>query len=338
MMKSIVVALIASLCLMSGNARSATLQDVKARGVLTCGVTAGLIGFATPDSTGTYQGFDAALCKAVAAAVLGDAAKVRYVPMSPDTAMAALTSGKVDLVARGDAWTFAQDTEQRADVVAVTYYDGQGFMVRNTLGVSSARELDGARICLQVGSAAEGNLAAYFRANKIKFTLVPVPDATEAQRQFLGGVCDTMTGDVSTLSALRAGLPTAEHFVILPEVISKEPFGLMVRHGDNAWGDIVRWTFYALLAGEEKGLTQANLDEVATATQDPETRRILGLAGDMGHMLGLDPDWAKRAIAASGNYGEIFDDTIGVTTPVKLARGLNALWAQGGLQYAPPFR
>ena len=330
--------LIAAMCLMAGIACSATLDEVKARGVLTCGVSTGLTGFAAPDAKGVYQGFDAALCKAVAAAVLGDGAKVRYVPTTMTDAFAALTSGRVDILARNVSWTFLHDADLSLDFVAVSYYDGQGFMVKKDLGVSSARELDGARICLQTGTSTEANLTDYFKANSIKYSPVLVAEEAEAQSQFLGGTCDAMTTEVSVLAALRATFLRPDDYVILPEIISKEPLGPVVRHGDNAWGDIVRWTYFALLAAEEKGITQDNIDEVAMATKDPEVRRMLGLQGDMGQMLGLDPDWAKRAIAASGNYAEIFESNIGITTPVKLARGLNALWTQGGLQYAPPFR
>jgi len=330
--------LIAAMCLMAGIACSATLDEVKARGVLSCGVSTGLTGFAAPDAKGVYQGFDAALCKAVAAAVLGDGAKVRYVPTTMTDAFAALASGRVDLLARNVSWTFLHDADLSLDFVAVSYYDGQGFMVKKDLGVSSARELDGARICLQTGTSTEANLTDYFKANSIKYSPVLVADEAEDQSQFLGGTCDAMTTDVSVLAALRATFLRPDDYVILPEIISKEPLGPVVRHGDNAWGDIVRWTYFALLAAEEKGITQDNIDEVAMATKDPEVRRMLGLQGDMGLMLGLDPDWAKRAIAASGNYAEIFESNIGITTPLKLARGLNALWTQGGLQYAPPFR
>lgn len=338
MIKSLMITIAAACWLMAGMASAATLADVKARGVLNCGVNTGLTGFGAPDAKGGYQGFDAALCQAVAAAVLGDGAKVRYVPATMKDAFAALSSGEVDLLARNVTWTFGRDADQSFDFVAVSYYDGQGFMVHKDLGISSARELDGAGICLQSGTAAEANLTDYFKANAIKYTAIFITDDAEAQRQFLAGACETMTADVSVLSALRATMPDPDTYVILPETISKEPLGPVVRHGDNAWGDIVRWTYYALLTAEEKGITKANIDEVAIATQDPEVRRLLGLQGDMGLMLGLDPDWAKRAIAASGNYGEIFATHIGITTPVKLARGLNALWTQGGLQYAPPFR
>ena len=338
MTKSLKLGALASLCLMAGMAPAATLDDVKARGTLNCGINTGLTGFGAPDAKGVYQGFDADFCKAVAAAVLGDATKVGYVPTTMEAAFAALALGEVDLLARNVAWTFSHDADRQADFVAVSYYDGQGFMVKKDLGISSARELDGARICLQTATTSDATLTDYFKDNKIKYSPVAVIDDAEAQRQFLAGTCDTMTADVSVLSALRATLPNADDYVILPEIISKEPLGPVVRHGDDAWADILRWTFFALLTAEEKGITKANIDEMATTTQDPETRRLLGIEGEMGQVLGLDPDWAKRAIAASGNYGEIFEANIGITTRVKLARGLNALWVQGGLQYAPPFR
>ena len=337
MIKSLTLGLIASLSVMSGTAKATTLEDVKARGLLNCGVNTGLTGFAAPDAQGIYQGFDADLCKAVAAAVLGDAAKVRYLPTTTEGAFAALSAGEVDLLARNTAWTLSRDTSLQADFVAVSYYDGQGFMVKQDLGISSARELDGARICEHTATT-ESSLTDYFKANAIKYSPILVTDEADAQRQFLGGGCDAMTADISVLSSLRATLPQSDDYVILPEIISKEPLGPVVRHGDNAWGDIVRWTFYALLTAEEKGITKANIEEMSTTTQDPEARRLLGVEGDMGQMLGLDPDWAKRAIAAVGNYGEMFEANIGITTPIKLARGLNALWTQGGLQYAPPFR
>jgi general L-amino acid transport system substrate-binding protein len=222
--------------------------------------------------------------------------------------------------------------------VAVNYYDGQGFMVKKDLGVSSAKELDGATVCIQTGTTTELNLADFFKANNISYTPVTVGDDSEAQRQFLAGACDAFTTDASGLASSRASLPNPGDYIILPEIISKEPLGPAVRHGDNNWGDIVRWTYYALVAAEEKGITKANVEEVAKTSTDPEVRRLLGVEGDMGAMMGLDNEWAKRAIAASGNYGEIFEANIGTSTPIGLARGLNALWTNGGLQYAPPFR
>ena len=322
----------------AGIAAAGTLDDVKARGVLNCGVNTGLTGFGAPDANGNYQGFDVDLCKAVAAAVLGDQSKVKYAPLTSETRFTALASGEVDMLVRNSTWTYSRDTDLKLDFVAVNYYDGQGFMVKKALGVSSAKELDGATICIQTGTTTELNLADFFKANNIKYTPVTIQDDSEGVRQFLAGACDAYTTDASGLAAVRATMPKPDDYIILPEIISKEPLGPAVRHGDNNWGDIVRWTYFALVAAEEKGITKANIDEVAKSTQDPEVKRLLGLDGDMGKMMGLDNEWAKRAIAANGNYGEIFEANIGASTPIKLARGLNALWTQGGLQYSPPFR
>ncbi|MCV2865954.1 amino acid ABC transporter substrate-binding protein [Defluviimonas sp. WL0075] len=338
MNKSVFLGTLAASALLAGIASAGTLDDVKARGELICGVNTGLTGFGAPDANGNYQGFDVAVCKAVAAAVVGDASKVKYVPTTGETRFTALASGEVDMLARNSTWTFSRDNDLKLDFVAVNYYDGQGFMVHKDLGVSSAKELDGATICIQTGTTTELNLADFFKANNISYTPVTVADDSEAQRQYLAGACDSFTTDASGLAAVRATMPDAENHVILPEIISKEPLGPAVRHGDNNWGDVVRWSFYALVAAEEKGITQANIEEVAASTQDPEVKRLLGLEGDLGAMMGLDKEWAKRAIAASGNYGEIFAATIGESTSIGLARGLNALYTQGGLQYAPPFR
>ncbi|MBC7479150.1 MAG: amino acid ABC transporter substrate-binding protein, partial [Pseudorhodobacter sp.] len=287
---------------------------------------------------GNYQGFDVDLCKAIAAAIFGDQSKVKYIPTTGETRFTSLASGEVDLLVRNSTWTFSRDTDLKFDFVAVNYYDGQGFMVKKDLGVSSAKELDGATICIQTGTTTELNLADFFKANNIKYTPVNVADDADAERQFLAGSCDAYTTDASGLASTRATLPNPTDFIVLPEIISKEPLGPVVRHGDNQWGDIVRWTYFALVAAEEKGITKANIEEVSTSTQDPEVKRLLGVEGDMGKMLGLDNNWAKNAIAANGNYGEIFEANIGAATPIGLARGLNALWTQGGLQYTPPFR
>jgi general L-amino acid transport system substrate-binding protein len=338
MKKSVFLGTLASAGLVAGIATAGTLDDVKARGELICGTNTGLTGFAAPDANGVYQGFDVAVCKALAAAVLGDATKVRYVPTTGETRFTALASGEVDLLVRNSTWTFSRDTDLKFDFVAVNYYDGQGFMVKKDLGVSSAKELDGATVCIQTGTTTELNLADFFKSNNITYTPVTVADDSEAQRQYVAGACDAYTTDASGLAASRATLADAENHIILPEIISKEPLGPVVRHGDNNWGDIVRWTFYALVAAEELGITSANVNEIGASTVNPEIKRILGTEGDMGAMLGLDAEWAKRAIAANGNYGEIFAENIGESTPIGLARGLNAQWTQGGLMYAPPFR
>ena len=338
MKKSVFLGTLSAAALLAGIAGAGTLEDVKARGVLNCGVNVGLTGFGAPDANGAYQGFDVALCKALAAAVLGDASKVKYAPTTGETRFTALASGEVDVLIRNSTWTFSRDVDLKFDFVAVNYYDGQGFMVKKDLGVSSAKELDGATVCIQTGTTTELNLADFFKANNMNYTPVTVADVSEGQRQYLAGACDAYTTDASGLAASRATMPDADNHIILPEIISKEPLGPVVRHGDNQWGDVVRWTYFALVAAEEYGVNKANIEEVASTTTNPEVKRLLGTEGDLGAMLGLDKDFAKRAIAVSGNYGEIFEANIGSATPIKLARGLNALWTQGGLQYAPPFR
>ena len=316
----------------------ATLAAVKARGELICGSNTGLTGFGMPDANGEWTGFDVALCRALAAAVLGDPTKVKFVPTTSETRFTSLASGEVDLLVRNSTWTFSRDSELAFDFVAVNYYDGQGFMVKKDLGVSSAKELDGATVCIQTGTTTELNLSDFFKQNGITYTAVNTADDTESARQYLAGACDTYTTDASGLAASRATFPDAENHIILPEIISKEPLGPVVRHGDNNWGDVIRWTYFALLIAEEKGVTKANVEEVATSTTDEEVKRLLGVSGDMGVKIGLDNDAFKRAIMANGNYGEIFAANIGEGTAINLARGLNALWTQGGLQYAAPFR
>ena len=338
MKKNMFLGTLAAATVAASFAGAATLDDIKARGVLNCGSNTGLTGFGAPDDKGEWHGFDVDVCKAVAAAIFGDQTKVKFVPLTGETRFTALASGEVDMLVRNSTWTFSRDTDLKFDFVAVNYYDGQGFMVKKDLGVSSAKELDGATVCIQTGTTTELNLADFFKFNNISYTPVTVQDDSEAQRQYLAGACDAYTTDASGLAASRATMADPENHIILPEIISKEPLGPVVRHGDNQWGDIVRWTFFALLIAEEKGITKANIEEVAASSTDPEVRRLLGLEGDAGVMMGLDNNWAKNAIAANGNYGEIFESNIGMSTPIKLARGLNALWTQGGLQYAPPFR
>ena len=338
MKKSVFLGTLAVAALAGGIAGASTLDDVKARGELNCGVNTGLVGFAAPDANGNWSGFDVALCKAVAAAVLGDPAKVKYVPTTGQTRFTALASGEIDMLARNSTWTFSRDTDLKLDFVGVNYYDGQGFMVRKESGITSAKELDGASVCIQTGTTTELNLADYFKANNITYQPITIDSNAEGEQQYLAGACDAYTTDASGLAATRAAFADPENHIILPEIISKEPLGPAVRHGDSQWGDVVRRTFYALLIAEEKGITKANIEEVAASSTDPEVKRLLGLEGDMGAMVGLDNGAFKAAIMAGGNYGEIFEANIGSATPIKLARGLNALWTQGGLQYAPPFR
>ncbi|PRX33850.1 general L-amino acid transport system substrate-binding protein [Meinhardsimonia xiamenensis] len=324
--------------LSAGAAAAATLDDVKARGHLNCGVTTGLAGFAAPNANGVWEGFDVAVCRAVAAAIFGDPMAVEFTPTTGQTRFTALASGEVDMLARNTTWTFTRDVDLKFDFVGINYYDGQGFMVPKSLGVSSAKELDGATVCIQTGTTTELNLADFFRANNMAYEPVPIETNAEAQQQFLAGACDVYTTDASGLAATRATFENPQDYVILPEIISKEPLGPLVRHGDNEWGDLVRWVLNALIAAEELGITSANIDELAKGTSNPEINRILGVEGNLGEMLGLSKDWAINAIKANGNYGEIFAKYIGENTPIGLARGLNAQWKDGGLLYSPPFR
>jgi general L-amino acid transport system substrate-binding protein len=317
---------------------SGTLAEVLERGTLNCGVSTGLTGFAAPNAEGEWEGFDVAVCRAVAVAVLGDASAVEFVPTTGQTRFTALASGEVDMLARNTTWTFSRDVDLSFEFVGVNYYDGQGFMVPRELGVSSALELDGATVCIQTGTTTELNLADFFASNNMSYEPVPIETNAEAQQQYLAGACDVYTTDASGLAATRATFEDPAAHVVLPEIVSKEPLGPLVRHGDNEWGDIVRWTLNALISAEELGITSANVGEMLGGTENPEINRILGTEGELGGMLGLEADWAANVLAAVGNYGEIFEGNIGESTPIGLARGLNAQWTDGGLLYSPPFR
>lgn len=338
MRKSVLLATLAAGTLAGGMASAQTLANVQAAGELNCGVSTGVNGFSAPDANGVWQGFDVAVCRAVAAAVLSDPNAVNFVPTTGQTRFTALASGEVDLLPRNTTWTFSRDVDLSLTFIGTNYYDGQGFMVSRELGVSSATELDGATVCIQTGTTTELNLADYFRVNNLSYEPVPIETNAEAQQQYLAGACDVYTTDVSGLAATRSSFENPGDHVILPEVISKEPLGPVVRQGDDQWADITRWTLFALIAAEEYGVTSANLAQLAEGTNNPEINRLLGTEGNLGAMFGLDAEWAVRAIAAGGNYGEIFAATIGEQTPIGLARGLNAQWTQGGLLYAPPFR
>ena len=339
MKKSLFLGTLAATGLVAGMAAATTLDDVKARGELNCGSNTGLAGFGLPDANGTWVGFDVAVCRAIAAAVLGDPTKVKFVPTSGQTRLTALASGEIDVLVRNTTWTFSRDVDLKFDFVGVNYYDGQGFMVPKALGVSSAKELNGATVCIQTGTTTELNLADFFKANNMTYTPVAIESNAEGIQQYLAGACDAYTTDASGLASTRASFAAPDEHIILPEIISKEPLGPLVRHGDNQWGDIVRWTLNALITAEEFGVTSANLEEQVASSTNPEVQRLLGTStDDLGAMLGLDKEWARRAIAASGNYGEIFAATIGEATPIGLARGLNAQWTQGGLLYSQPFR
>jgi general L-amino acid transport system substrate-binding protein len=340
MKNTVFLGTLAAAGLAAGLVSAATLDDVKARGELNCGVNTGLVGFAAPDANGNWSGFDVAICKAVAAAVLGDASKVKYVPTTGQTRFTALASGEVDILSRNTTWTFSRDADLKFTFIGVNYYDGQGFMVNKSLGVTSAKELDGATVCIQTGTTTELNLADFFKVNNMTYTPVTIETNAEGEQQFLAGACDAYTTDASGLAATRAAFATPDDYVILPEIVSKEPLGPLVRHGDDQWADITRWAMNALIAAEEYGVTSANIEELSKGTENPEINRLLGFGEDnLGAMIGLEKDWAKKAIiGAGGNYGEIFAETIGESTPIGLARGLNAQWTQGGLLYSPPFR
>ena len=341
MKKSVFLGTAAAATLLAGMGMAqegSTLAQVKERGELNCGVNTGLVGFAAPDASGNWTGFDVAFCRALAAAVLGDPAKVKFVPTTGQTRFTALSSGEVDVLARNSTWTYSRDTDLKLDFIGVNYYDGQGFMVRSDLGVTSAKELDGATICIQTGTTTELNLADYFRANNMSYTPVNIDSNAEGEQQYMAGACDAYTTDASGLAATRAAFADPETHIILPEIISKEPLGPAVRHGDSNWGDIARWTLNALIAAEEYGVTSRNIEELVRSSENPEVQRLLGTTDELGAMMGLDAEWARRAILAGGNYGEIFAANIGEQTPIGLARGLNAQWTQGGLLYAPPFR
>jgi general L-amino acid transport system substrate-binding protein len=314
------------------------LDAVKSRGQLICGVTTGVAGFAQADSQGKWAGLDVDTCRAVAAAVFGDADKVKYVPTTAQQRFTALQSGEVDLLVRTTTWTLTRDTALGFDFTGVNYYDGQGFMVNKKLGVKSAKELNGATVCVQPGTTTELNLADYFRANKMTFKPVVIEKVEEIRAAFFAGRCDVFTTDASGLYATRAAnAPNPDDYVILPEIISKEPLGPVVRHGDNQFADIVRWAFYAQLEAEEYGITSKNVDEMLKS-DNPSIKRILGVTPGMGKALGVDEKWVYNIVKQVGNYGEMFERNVGSGSPLKIARGQNALWTQGGLQYAPPIR
>lgn len=317
---------------------AATLDDVKAKGFLQCGVSTGVPGFAFTDDAGDWQGFDPALCRAMAAAIFGDPKAVKFTPTTGKTRFTALASGEVDVLARNTTETFSRDVDLKFTFAPVNYYDGQGFMVRKDLGVDSALKLSGATICIQTGTTTELNLADYFRANKMTYEPVPIETNAEAQEKYLANACDVYTTDLSGLAATRSAFEKPGEHVLLPEIISKEPLAPLTRQGDDQWADILKWTRNALVIAEEKGLTAANVEEMAGSTEDPEVARMLGKEGEYGAMLGLPKDWAVQAIKAGGNYAEIYNKYIGPDTAIGLARGLNALPKDGGILYAAPLR
>ena len=315
--------------------QQSTLDAVKSKGFVQCGVNTGVAGFSAPDSKGVYRGIDVDLCRAVAAAVFGDANKVRYTPLTAQQRFTALQSGEVDILSRNTTWTITRDTSLGLNFVGVNYYDGQGFMVHAKLKVKSAKQLNGATVCVQPGTTTELNLADYFRSNKMTFKPVVIEKLDEVLNAYFAGRCDVYTTDHSGLISTRATrAPKPEEHVILPEIISKEPLGPAVRHGDDRWFDVVKWSMFAMLEAEEMGLSSKTIDKEASST-NPNIQRFVGSTGDIGKMLGLDNKWAFNIIKQVGNYGESFDNNL---KPLGFERGLNRLWNQGGLMYAPPIR
>jgi len=318
-------------------ASAQTLKAVKDRGMLNCGANGTLAGFGLPDAQGNWTGLDVDFCLAIAAAVLNDATKVKFVPLSTKDRCTALQSGEVDVLARNTTWTSSRDTSLGLNFVGVNYYDGQGFIVRKTLKVNSALELNGAAVCVQQGTTTELNLADYFGAHKMQLKTVTFATANEALKAYDAGRCDAYTTDASALYAERLRVANPNDHVILPEIISKEPLGPVVRHGDDQWFDVVKWTLFAMVDAEELGVTQKNVDEMAKSDK-PELKRAFGTDGNLGEQLGLTKDWVSRIVKAVGNYGESFDRNVGAGSKLGIARGLNQLWNKGGVQYAPPIR
>ncbi|GGJ24744.1 amino acid ABC transporter substrate-binding protein [Neoroseomonas lacus] len=314
-----------------------TLTAVRARDAVVCGAHPGSPGFGVMDSQGVYRGLDADTCRAIAAATLGDGDKVRWTLLSSQARMPALQSGTVDLLARTTTWTQTRDTANGLNFTAVTFYDGQGFLIRRSAGVTRARELEGATVCVTSGTTNELNLTDWARANNVRIQPLVFDQNEETRNAYTAGRCDVYSTDASQLAGIRSTQRDPSEHVILPDIISKEPLTPAVRHGDDQWFDIVRWTVFALLEAEELGVTQANVDEMLNST-NASIRRLLGQTGDHGPLMGLDRRWAYNAIKAVGNYGEIYDRHMGPNTPIGLPRGINALWNQGGLMYAPPIR
>jgi general L-amino acid transport system substrate-binding protein len=319
------------------SAQTKTLDTVKSRGSLSCGVNVGLAGFSQPDDKGNWTGLDVDYCKAIAAAIFGDDKKVKYVPTTAKERFTALQSGEIDVLIRNTTWTMSRDSQLGLSFIGVNYYDGQGFMVKKSLNVKTAKELNGATVCVQTGTTTELNLADYFKSNNMTYRPVVFEKLDETVQAYLAGRCDVYTTDQSGLYAVRIQQPSPADHVVLPEIISKEPLGPSVRQGDSQWLTLVKWVHYALLNAEELGITQANLDQMASST-NPEVKRFMGKEGDFGKSIGIDNDWAAKIVKAVGNYSEVFERNVGSGSRLNIARGLNKLWYQGGLQYAPPIR
>jgi general L-amino acid transport system substrate-binding protein len=328
---------VATLALASTMSSADTLESTIKSGKLNCGLNTGLPGFASPDSSGVWSGIDVDVCRSVAAAVLGDASKVKYSHLNAKERFTALQSGEIDLLARNTTWTASRDTTLGINFTGVNYYDGQGFLVSKKLGVKSAKELNGATFCIQAGTTTELNLTDYFKANKLEYTPITYDTSAQTIEGFEQGRCDALTSDASQLYALKTQLKDPNSAMVLPEIISKEPLGAAVRQGDDKWFNIVKWSYIAMLNAEELGITSKNVDEMLKSP-NPDVQRLLGVTGDIGQGLGLDAKWAYNIIKQVGNYGESFDRNVGKGSPLGIERGLNALWKDGGLQYGAPIR
>jgi general L-amino acid transport system substrate-binding protein len=327
----------AALAMAGSAASAATLDDVKAKGFVQCGVSQGLPGFSNPDADGNWSGLDVDLCRAVAAAIFGDGEAVKFTPLSAKERFTALQSGEVDLLSRNTTWTMSRDTQLGLNFAGVNYYDGQGFMIRTSMDINSALELSGASVCTNTGTTTELNVADYFRANNMEYELVAFEKSDEVVAAYDAGRCDVYTTDQSGLYAQRLKLTDPGEHKVLPEIISKEPLGPVVRQGDDQWFNIVKWVHIATVNAEELGITSANVDEMKDG-DNPAVKRLLGTEGEFGDSIGLGNDWAYNVIKAVGNYGEVFDRNVGPDTPLGIARGVNALWSKGGLMYGPPIR
>jgi general L-amino acid transport system substrate-binding protein len=339
MIQSLVIGVTAAIAATGALAqtKASTLDAVKARGILNCGSGTGLAGFGIPDAQGNWTGLDVDMCRALASALFNDPAKVKFVSLSAKDRFTALQSGEIDVLSRNTTWTSSRDTALGLNFAGVNYYDGQGFIVRKGAKIASALELNGASVCVQQGTTTELNLADYFRANKLQLKAVTFATNDETVKAYEGGRCDAFTTDASGLYSERLRMAKADDHMVLPEIISKEPLGPSVRHGDDQWLDIVKWTHYAMVTAEELGVTKANVDEMLKSA-NPDIKRLLGTEGKHGEALGLSNDWAYRIIKNVGNYGEVFEKNVGSGSLLKISRGLNNLWTKGGLQYAPPIR
>ncbi len=327
----------AAAIMMSGAAAAGTLDIIKQRGVLNCGGNGQLAGFGIVDAQGNWSGFDVDLCRAIAAAIFNDAGKVKFAALSAQVRFTALQTGDVDVLVRNTTWTLIRDTQLGLNATGINYYDGQGFLIRKSLKLNSALELNDAAVCVQQGTTTELNLADYFRANRMRLKTVTFASLDETIKAYETNRCDAFTTDASGLYSVRLKLAKPEDHVVLPEIISKEPLGPFVRHGDDQWFDIVKWVLFAMLNAEELNVNRANVDE-QMKSENPEIRRLLGAEDNFGERLGLTKDWVYRIVKLVGNYGEVFDRNVGQGSALKIARGLNALWNKGGVQYAPPIR